>query len=121
MTMLDRIGEYNNEKTKKALDLLLVDRRNEFQLLAESILGSDPSIKKNIDDWEQFILCFCMDVSKSFASWSGKTPLESTSDIKALTILRQLSRGKSSMNQMASMLNIAYDLAEEFKTVYGRI
>jgi ribulose bisphosphate carboxylase small subunit len=43
------------------------------------------------------------------------------SDLKALTILRQLSRDQSSMNQVTHLLNIAFDLAEEFKIIYRRL
>jgi len=40
---------------------------------------------------------------------------------KALTILRQLSRDKTTMNQLAHLLNISYTLADEFKEIYRRL
>ena len=43
-------------------------------------------------------------VEESFYTWSGKSPLQKSSPQKALTILRQLSRDKTSMNQLAHFL-----------------
>jgi len=38
-----------------------------------------------------------------------------------LTLLRQLSKDKSSMIEVTHLLNIAYTLAKEFKAIYKRI
>lgn len=121
MTMLERIGSYEKEKSKKALDMLLRDRENEFKELAQVILHRVPGSKVPILNWEQFILCFCLDVSKAFKSWSGEIELEKNSETKALTLLRQLARDKSAMIHLTHLLNIAYDLAEEFKIIYRRL
>ncbi|MEX0640227.1 MAG: hypothetical protein WD018_03265 [Nitrosopumilaceae archaeon] len=40
---------------------------------------------------------------------------------KALTIIRQLARGKLTMNELTHLLNISYTLAEEFKAIYKRL
>jgi ribulose bisphosphate carboxylase small subunit len=47
--------------------------------------------------------------------------LTSNSPQKALTILRQLSREKTTMNQLTHFLNISYTLADEFKEIYRRL
>lgn len=113
-------GEYEPDRAKKALDMLLIDRKNEFEALEESILWHVPDSKKPIKAWEEFILNFCLDVSAAFATWSGREPLESNSDAKALTFLRQLAHDKN-MTEMCHLLNLSYTLAEEFKVVYRRI
>jgi len=46
---------------------------------------------------------------------------EINSDMKALTILRQLSHGKKSMTELCHLLNLSYTLAEEFKVIYRHI
>ena len=112
---------YDKDRSEHALNMLLIDRRNEFKELAEVLLVSVPSSMHPIPNWEKFVLNFCLDVSMAFKTWSGKMELSSNSDLKALTILRQLSRNKSSMIQMTHLLNIAFDLAEEFKIIYKRI
>ncbi|MCV0373558.1 MAG: hypothetical protein K5793_08415 [Nitrosarchaeum sp.] len=113
-------GTYQEEKVKQALDMLLVDRRNEFRELA-LVLLPNPNVMSSMAHWEQFILNFCLDVEESFKTWSGKSPLQKSSPQKALTILRQLSRDKTSMNQLAHFLNIAYNLSIEFKEIYRRL
>ena len=111
---------YSEEKVKQALDMLLVDRRNEFRELA-SVLLPNPNTLSSMPHWEEFILNFCLDVEESFKTWSGKSPLQKSSPQKALTILRQLSRDKTSMNQLAHLLNISYNLSVEFKEIYRRL
>lgn len=110
-------GAYTEEKVKQALEMLLVDRRNEFRELAAVLLPN----KSLMTHWEEFILNFCLDVEESFKTWSGKSPLQKSSPQKALTILRQLSRDKTSMNQLAHFLNISYNLSTEFKEIYRRL
>lgn len=111
---------YTEEKIKQALDMLLIDRRNEFRELAAVILPNLKTIS-TMSNWEKFVLNFCLDVEESFKTWSGKSPLLKSSPQKALTILRQLSRDKTSMNQLSHFLNISYNLSIEFKEIYRRL
>ena len=119
MAMLKMEG-YEPERTQQAIEMLLIDRKNELKELGDAIFWNVPS-SMQIKNWEEFILTFCLDVNEAFSSWTGDTEIAPNSDLKALTILRQLSRDKTSMIQMTRLLNIAYDLAEEFKVIYKRI
>lgn len=110
----------DGKRAGRALQMLYASRKNEFKDLAETIMHMDP-VASRIAGWEMFVLNFCMDVSWQFGSWNGKGELVRNSDLKALTLLRQLAGGKTSMNQMTRQLNTAYDLAEEFKVIYRRI
>jgi len=122
MAMLKQLG-YEPQKTRHALDMLLIDRKNEFRELAEVIFSNMPSSTTplNDSDSQKFILDFSLDVNEAFKTWSGQERLLQNSSLKALTILRQLSRGQKAMNSLAHLLNISYNLAEEFKVVYNRI
>ncbi len=122
MAMLKQLG-FEPQKTKRALDMLLIDRKNEFRELAEVIFSNLPSSTAPLNDSEsqKFILDFSLDVNEAFKVWSGQERLLQNSSLKALTILRQLSRGQNAMNSLAHLLNISYNLAEEFKVVYNRI
>ncbi|QUC65302.1 hypothetical protein NsoK4_03385 [Nitrosopumilus sp. K4] len=111
---------YAEEKVKQALDMLLIDRGNEFRELASVLLPGSKSLS-SMPHWQEFILNFCLDVEESFKTWSGKNSLVKSSPQKALTILRQLSRDKTSMNQLAHLLNISYNLSLEFKEIYRRL
>ena len=122
MAMLKQMG-FDPEKTKRTLDMLLMDRKNEFRELAEVIFSNVPSSTVPLTDSEsqKFILDFSLDVNEAFKVWSGQERLLQNSSLKALTILRQLSRGQKAMNSLAHLLNISFNLAEEFKVVYNRI
>jgi hypothetical protein len=109
-----------DDKIMKALDMLLIDRRNEFRELSGVLLKTSKSLEP-IPNSEQFVLNFCLDVNEAFKTWSGQTDLSVNSPQKALTILRQLSRDKTTMNQLAHLLNLSYTLAEEFKEIYRRL
>jgi hypothetical protein len=109
-----------DKKTKQALDMLLIDRLNEFRELGDILLRTQKSIEP-IPNSEQFVLNFCLDVNDAFKTWSGQLDLTINSPQKALTILRQLARGKTTMNQLAHLLNISYTLADEFKEIYRRL
>lgn len=112
-------AEYTEEKIHKALDILYTDRENEFRELSQVCLG-----KENLNEmsnWKEFILNFCLDVGDSFKTWTGQKPPSATSPQKALTILRQIGNGMTSMNNLAHVLNISYNLSMEFKEIYRRL
>lgn len=112
-------AEYTEEKIHKALELLYTDRENEFRELSQVCLG-----EKNLHEmlnWKEFVLNFCLDLSDSFKTWTGQKPPSATSPQKALTILRQIGNGMTSMNKFAHVLNISYNLSAEFKEIYRRL
>lgn len=113
--------KFEEKRMKKALAMLLADRKNEFRELGASVFPTGSKPISSIKDWEGHVLNFCFDVSEAFKCWSGNKQMEVNSAMKALTILRQCSKYKTSMNQMTHLLNIAYNLAEEFKVIYKRI
>ncbi len=106
---------------KTALDRLLIDRRNEFRELAEAIFWNAPSTMDLVKGKEEFILNFCLDVNEAFKSWSGETETDAASPMMTLTILRQISHAKTSMTQVAHLLNMAYSIAKEFEEIYKRL
>ena len=118
MYMIKKEG-YDESKIGQALEKLLIDRKNEFRELSEMIMPKTSS--EPIKNWEQFVLNFCLDVSDAFRTWSGGMDLIPNSPQKALTVLRQLSRGKTSMTQLSHLMNISYNLAEDFKAIYKRL
>lgn len=107
-------------KIKQALDILLETKfKSEFREISNMVLPKSQS--EPIKNWEQFVMNFCLDLNEAFKTWSGDSELTPTSPQKALTILRQLSMKKTAMNQLAYLMNIAYDLAEQFKEIYRRL
>jgi hypothetical protein len=112
-------ADYAEEKIHKALEMLYMDRENEFRELSQMCLG-----KKNLDEmpnWKEFVLNFCLDVSDSFKTWTGQKSPSVTSPQKALTLLRQIGNDMTSMNKLAHALNISYNLSMEFKEIYKRL
>ncbi len=111
--------EYKAEKISQAFDMLYVDRVIEFRelsliLLTEKALQSMPH-------WKEFVLNFCLDVEDAFETWTGKNSLSVSSPQKALTILRQLARNQTNMNQLARLLNLSCTISIEFKELYRRL
>ena len=121
MSILYNVVGFEPVRTEKALEMLLNDRKNEFRELAEPLFALVPESKGPIKNWEEFILNFCFEVDVAFKTWAGEKELIPNSALKALNILRQLSRNKKSMNQVTHLLNIAFNIAEEFKVIYRRI
>ena len=111
--------EYEENKIHQALDMLYVDRKNEFRELSQVLLNE--KALKTMSNWKEFVLNFSLDVEEAFKSWSGQNPLSSSSPQKALTLLRQLGHDKTSMNQLAHLLNMSYNLSVEFKEIYRRL
>jgi len=110
---------YTEEKIHHALDMLYVDRKNEFRELSLVLLSK--KALNSMSNWKEFVLNFSLDVEDAFRMWSGQNSLSVNSPQKALTILRQLGRDKTSMNQLAHLLNISYNLSVEFKEIYRRL
>ncbi|MCE2505057.1 MAG: hypothetical protein J4F36_01000 [Nitrosopumilaceae archaeon] len=111
--------EYQEEKIQQALDMLYIDRKNEFRELSQVLLTEKAF--KAMPNWKEFVLNFSLDVEEAFKTWSGQSSLLSSSPQKALTILRQLGHDKTSMNQLAHLLNMSYNISLEFKEIYKRL
>ena len=111
--------QYEEKKIQETLEMLYVDRKNEFRELSHVLLNE--KALKSMSNWKEFVLNFSLDVESAFKSWSGQSPLSVSSPQKALTLLRQLGHGKTSMNQLTHLLNISYNLSLEFKEIYRRL
>ncbi len=118
MYMLN-IEEYDAGKIHQTLDMLYIDRKNEFRELALVLLNE--KALKAMPNWKEFVLNFCLDVEDAFKTWSGQNSLSVSSPQKALTLLRQLAHDKTSMNQLAHLLNLSYNISLEFKEIYKRL
>jgi len=111
--------QYTEEKIHLALDMLYIDRKNEFRELSLVLLNE--RALNSMKNWKEFVLNFSLDIEDAFLMWSGQISLSVNSPQKALTILRQLGHGKTSMNQLAHLLNMSYNLSVEFKEIYKRL
>ena len=111
--------EYSQEKIHEALDMMFVDRKNQFRELSQVLLPENTS--NTMTTWKEFILNFSLDVESAFKTWSGESPLSVNSPQKALTILRQLSRDGASLNLLVHRLNMSYNISTEFKSIYKRL
>ena len=111
--------DYSQEKIHESLDMMFVDRKNQFRELSQVLLPENTS--NTMPTWKEFILNFSLDVESAFETWSGESPLSVNSPQKALTILRQLSRDGASLNLLIHRLNMSYNLSTEFKSIYKRL
>ena len=111
--------KYDEQKIHQALAMLYEDRKNEFRELSLVLLTE--KARRGMSNWKEFVLNFSLDVEEAFKTWSGQSPLLVRSPQKALTLLRQLGHDKTSMNQLAHLLNMSYNLSVEFKEIYKRL
>ena len=111
------LGNYDKKSAEKALKMLLVDRSNEFRELAHGI--GYPTTTKY---WEKIVLNFCLDFNDCFKVWSDiDTPSDHNQIHKCMTQMRQMARNKSNMTEVTNLQNIAYAIAEDFKSIYKRL
>ena len=111
------LDNYDAVIAKKSLNMLLIDRSNELRELAHGM-----GYPTNTKDWETIILNFCLDFNDCFKVWSDKTaPSDHNTVHKCMTQMRQIAMGKSSMVEVTKLQNLAYTLAEEFKSIYNRL
>lgn len=117
MQIIHHPGFADEKIMKKSLDLLLVDRNNEFRELADVI-----GIPKTTVGWEFIILKFCLDFRDCFVAWSKKDgELDHNAIHKSMTLIRQLAKGQKNMTELAHWENLTYTLAEEYSAVYKRL
>ncbi len=122
MSLLLNLEGYDSYRAEKALDMLLIDRKNEFRELADTM-----NIPMTWQGWERSILKFCLDFDAAFETLSskmGRYDYNRTSHAnihKCMTLMRQLARGKKTVTEFTHLQNIAYTLAQEFKVIYRRI
>ena len=111
-------GVYQNDsRTKRTLDMLLIDRSNEFHELASAI-----GYSTTYSNWEEFILRFCLEFDDCFEMWSEKDNHEDHNRIhKCMTIMRQIGQGSSNIVQVTKLQNMAYRIAQDFKVMYDRL
>ena len=116
---LERYGYRNHKRARKALDLLLINRRVEFRTIADGLLTKieGPII---LSEWDEFILRTCLEVEECFSNWQKPKENSFNSYLKSFVIMSQFSKGKSSMNHMTQYLNLAYILAKEFEIIYKK-
>ncbi|MEO9307932.1 conserved hypothetical protein [Nitrosotalea sinensis] len=104
-------------KAKRALDMLLIDRSNEFRELASAI-----GYSTKFDNWEEFILRFCLEFEDCFSMWSEKQEDGDHNKIhKCMTIMSQIGHGKSSIEQMTKLQNMAYRIAKDYGVICQRL
>lgn len=110
------LDAYDHKKADKALKMLYADKSNEFRELAEATgypIGGR--------DWEKVILNFCLDFDDCFKAWSDQDTSSDHNKVhKCMTMMRQLARGKSNMTEVTKLQNVAYSMAEDFKSIYRR-
>ena len=76
------LDNYDAIIAKKSLQMLLIDRSNEFRELAHGM-----SYPTNTKDWETIILNFCLDFNDCFKVWSGQnTPSDHNVIHKCFTV-----------------------------------
>jgi hypothetical protein len=115
MSRIGLIEGYDPERARKALDLLLRDRKNEFEEIARSM-----RIPTSSEEWEIIILKFCLDFEQCFDIWIGIEEPDQTKTYKCMTIMREIAKGKKTVTEISHIQNVAYNIYKEFHNIYQR-
>jgi len=110
------ITGFDEDRARRALDLLLRDRKNEFKELSNSL-----NISPTTSDWEIIILKFCLDFEDCFKTWTDNKEPEHNQIHKCMTMMRAISKDKKSVTEITHIENIAYNISKEFQEVYKRL
>ena len=110
------LDKYDLKKAHKSLKMLLIDRSNEFHILAKGI-----GYPINTENGELIILNFCLDFVECFKAMSADENPDHNQIHKCMTLIRQVSRGKPNMTEVTHIENTAYLIAEDFKAIYKRM
>jgi len=117
---MDRIGlideNLDQEKSRETLNLMLRDRENEFQELANAL-----KIPTTTEDWQVIVLKFCLDFEDCFKIWSADEEPNAIKNTKCMTVMREIARGKKNFAAIISLENIATTLFNDFHETYKRI
>ena len=116
MNRIKLITGFEEERARRALDLLLRDRKNEFKELSDSL-----NISPTTSDWEIIILKFCLDFEDCFKTWTDNKEPEHNQIHKCMTMMRVISKDKKSVTEITNIENIAYNISKEFQEVYKRL
>jgi hypothetical protein len=115
--MVSTIVFQDDSKTGRSLDMLLIDRDNEFRELASAI-----GYSTRYDNWEKFILRFCLEFEDCFKMWSEKDNHGDHNKIhKCMTIMRQIGNGRANISQVTKFQNMAYRIARDFQVIHARL
>ena len=115
MDRIKLIVGYDEKRVRQTLDLLLRDRKNEFQELADRL-----KVPNTSEDWQVIILKFCLDFEECFEIWSDRSEPDNIKNAKCMTIMRSIAKGKKNISEVFHTQNIAYTICKEFHETYNR-
>lgn len=118
IVITNRIGlirGYDEKRVRETLNLLLRDRKNEFQELADTI-----GIPNTSEDWQVIILKICLDFEECFKIWTDEVEPDALKNTKCMTIMREIAKGKKNISAVFHTQNIAYTICTEFHETYKR-
>lgn len=114
---MDRIGlleDYDSKNARKALDLMLRDKQNEFRELAKALKIPTTTT----EDWETIVLKYCLDFEDCLKIWTDNEEPDSIKNAKCMTIMREISKGKKNFTEIINLENIIQTLFTEFHHTY---
>jgi len=100
---------------KKALELLLRNRGNEFKELAQAL--NFPTT----ENWEQIILQFSLQLNGCFVRWQGEGNTTTNPEVyKCFNLMRILSKNQK-VTEVMKLLDNANKITEDFEIIRKEI
>lgn len=91
---------------------MLQNKAQEFKQLTDDL--GYPTTREG---WEETVLRFCMNVDLCFQDLS-KIKIEDSEVQKCMISLQRMAKGKGSMNDVQKIQLLAYNIAQDFKSIY---
>lgn len=106
-------ASYEKDRAKAAFELLLRHRDSELKQIA-----NDLGYPTSGENWQEKILVFCLDIDKCFLDLSHDT-IQDHEVFKCMKLMKLLMKNKSNI-EIQKVQNLAYTIAEDFKSFYER-
>jgi hypothetical protein len=104
---------FDRNRADAAFELLLRHRESELKQIAQDI--GYPITGEN---WQEKILVFCLDIDKCFLDLSHDS-IQDDEVFKCMNLLKLMAKNRSHI-EIQKIQNLAYTLAEDFKSFYER-
>ena len=102
----------NNEQLHLALEMLRVNRSNEFKVARE--IGVET--RKN---WEQIVLRFSLEINGCFVKWQDNENIKKNV-LSCFIIMQKLVKGRK-VSHAIKILDLTNKITEDFETIFKKL
>ncbi|MDH3656898.1 MAG: hypothetical protein OEM77_02025 [Nitrosopumilus sp.] len=107
------LSSLNNKQVQLALEMLRVNRRNEFKEIAQEI---GVETRKN---WEQIVLRFSLEINSCFVKWQDNENIKN--NVRSCFIIMQKLVKDHKVSHAIKILDLTNKITEDFETIFKKM